>query len=279
MTPESTFPLPSTARVLHITPEMASDWLTSRNHPLNRRLSPHTADKYRRDMEQDRWKLTRQGIVFDTDGKLIDGQHRLKAIANSGIEREFWIYPNEARDTFDGYDQNYRRTAAHLLGGISYATNIAGAARILAATEERDRWGLPAYPRVTAAQVVDTFHQWPELTRWSKDLHSIAVASHIGMAPHLSVLVQASRTEHADRIPEWIEGLQTGANLTPTDPRLRLRERFRTGSPMGRERLVQNISLITKAWNAWALKEPLQSLRHSVGIEAMPRVVGYGSGG
>lgn len=70
-----------------ITPEMAMNWLEHHNFK-NRTISQGTVDSYATDMKNGRWSLTHQGIAFNTEGQLIDGQHRLWAIvfANKNIE-------------------------------------------------------------------------------------------------------------------------------------------------------------------------------------------------
>ena len=132
----STFRLPSEPCVMVVTPDMASDWLSYRNHPKNRPLSKSVAGKYQADMESGRWTLTPEGLIFDTDGWIISGQHRLKAVANSGLEIEFWIFPDQSRDIFDVVDQGYKRTAAHVLH-MPHAVSIANGARHLRSEERR----------------------------------------------------------------------------------------------------------------------------------------------
>ncbi len=51
----------------------------------NRPISEVTVGAYADMMKRGEWTLTNQGIAFNGDGTLIDGQHRLKACAISGI--------------------------------------------------------------------------------------------------------------------------------------------------------------------------------------------------
>ena len=79
--------------VIDVTPEMALDWLTGNVH--NRPLRPTIIKKYTSLMKANKWRLTHQGIAFadeetiNQDGEkkeiLIDGQHRLMAIYESGM--------------------------------------------------------------------------------------------------------------------------------------------------------------------------------------------------
>lgn len=50
-----------------------------------RPLSSGTAEKYAADMRSGAWAVTHQGIAFDEDGNLIDGQQRIFAITLAGV--------------------------------------------------------------------------------------------------------------------------------------------------------------------------------------------------
>lgn len=271
---ESKYPLPSTAQILIVTPEMASDWLSYRNHPKNRPLSKSVSARYQADMEAGRWREeTPEGYIFDTEGYLISGQHRMKAQANANVTLKVWIFPNEPREIFDVVDQGYKRTAAHLLR-IPYASNVANAARHLAALGDGDRWGMPRFPKITTPEVIAAVQAWPEITWHVKELHRVATEEGIPLGAHAAVIAQAERTQYRDSIPAWIDGVVTGANLDSTDPRLVLRRRFHGGLPTGRGKRDLAYALIVKAWNAWALGEPVTVLRH-MQTEQLPKVVGF----
>ncbi|OEJ24263.1 hypothetical protein AS594_06960 [Streptomyces agglomeratus] len=285
LTPEgSQYPLPSTPQILPVTPEMASDWLSYRNHPKNRPLSKGVSAKYQRDIESGRWReASPEGLIFDTDGYGVSFQHRMKALANVSadvlIEKygephlSFWIFPNEPREIFDVVDQGYKRTAAHLLR-VPYATSLGNGARHLAALSDGDRWGMPRFPKITTPEIVETFHAWPELTWYIKDVHGASLDADIPIGPHAAVLAQAARTAHRDLIPEWLEGTRYGLNLTQVDARLHLRRRFHTGLPAGKGKRDQAYALIVKAWNAYVNDEPVTVLRH-MSTEVLPRVDGF----
>lgn len=292
LTPEeSNYPLPSQAEVIIVTPEMASDWATSRRWPGQRTVSPTVTSKYRRDMAEGRWKLTRQGLVFNTEGWQFDGGHRMRALAN--IPREtleeqygmpgipFWVYPDEPVDTFDAYDQTFKRQASHLTRKKNATTLMAGA-RFLNAALDQDPYGFPRLGQLTTPEVLATERDWPELDRYTSLVHGLQMSVKIHPAPHLAVLAQASRTEHGtpEKIQEWLEGLKEGVVSSARDPRLKLRDRFLQQHHMmrgaGNRPLVY--SLIAKSWNAFALDEEINMLvwRGSGPAAArIPTIVGF----
>lgn len=68
--------------IVQVSPEMATKWLEGNTH--NRPINQETVNRYARDMAAGRWKVTHQAIAWDKDGRLVDGQHRLWAILQSG---------------------------------------------------------------------------------------------------------------------------------------------------------------------------------------------------
>lgn len=271
---ESNYPLPTDAQILLVTPEMASDWLSMRTYPNNRRISPSVVGKYLRDMAEGRWKVARNaGLIFDTEGKIIDGQHRLTAVANGQVTVAFWVYPNEPRDTFDVLDQNFRRQASQLLR-LPNATVVAAGARYLAALADGDTWDMPRFSRVTNPEILKTVQEWPELARYAKDANDLRMVTWITGAPHLAVLAQASRTEHGtpERIAEWLRGLRDGAGLPGGDPRLHLRNRFMVAhnALAGSKNRNQVYSLIAKSWNNYATGKDTTILRWMASEQITP---------
>jgi hypothetical protein len=283
---DSLYPLSNEAELLLVTPEMASDWLSTRHWQHQRNLSTAIVAKYIRDMSEGRWKVTRQGLAFDTEGHMIDGQHRLRAVANCdpatlqsaygapGVI--FWVYPNEPGDTFDAYDQNYKRTAAHLIHE-PYARVLAASARFMAAVEDRDPYSFPRLPRITTPKVLETKRKWPELGRHIGTTSVLGVITHLPVPEHTAMLAQASRTEHADKIPAWVEALRHGSELAANDPRLKVRERFMSSwvALAGSANRPRRYSQIVKAWNAYVKGEDMQVLVWRQAVEQIPMVEGF----
>ncbi|MFF6988384.1 hypothetical protein [Streptomyces sp. NPDC010273] len=285
------YPLPSEPQILGVTQEMASSWLSYRSgHPKLRHMSKDVAGRYQQLIETGRFReATPEGLIFDTEGYGISFQHRMKALANASTAKlvehygrpwlEFWIFPNQSRDIGPYLDQGFRRTAAHIMVGTPHAAGVAAGAKYLAALADGDRYGLPRFNRIMVPEVVDTVAMWPELDRYVQDASVIWKATSITLGPHLAVLAQAARTDHALMIPAWLEGLRTGAHLGESDPRLLLREKFHGGFvSLGKVTKRDHVyAVITKAWNAYVTGDTSLT---SIGLrlrqgEVMPIVEGY----
>ena len=70
-------------QVKTITPNVAE--LMLRTNENNRPLSQRKVREYAHDMRNGNWTLTHQGILVGRGGKLIDGQHRLRACIEAGV--------------------------------------------------------------------------------------------------------------------------------------------------------------------------------------------------
>ena len=70
-------------RFEEIDPALAKKYLA--RNVANRNLREATIESYEIDMRAGNWVPTHQGIAFNDRGDLIDGQHRLSAIARSGV--------------------------------------------------------------------------------------------------------------------------------------------------------------------------------------------------
>lgn len=269
------FPLPAEAVVMEITPEMAAHWLETRNTKdadraertkRQRNLSPSVARRYAVLMNAGRWLTTHQGIAFSTTGRLIDGQHRLLAIVLAGVPVTMLVTPNCDPETFAVLDNGFKRQAAHMLD-VPHASVVASAARYLAVIQGGDELPPTAvqgavYASTLATEyVVEIVEEWPELAAWSAAAVSCVRGSYVNAPTHLAVIAQAARTQYAEKLEEWVEGVTTGVELAATDPRLHLRNRF------GRDyRILANTrghayNLIVKCWNTYALERPMSVLK------------------
>jgi hypothetical protein len=67
----------------NITPDIAAKYLETMDG--NRTVRQTRIDAYAAQMKSGLWRKTHQGIAFDADGHLIDGQHRMWSIIESGV--------------------------------------------------------------------------------------------------------------------------------------------------------------------------------------------------
>lgn len=94
-----------------ITPEMAISMLDSANTG-NRRLRAWWAEAMASAIRRGEWVTTHQGVAFTVSKRLIDGQHRLKAIALSNIGVWMYVFSGVPDEAFKVIDIGVKRTMA-----------------------------------------------------------------------------------------------------------------------------------------------------------------------
>lgn len=117
------------AKVETIGPKKAQRYLDMM--PRNRRKRVRVKDRYIKAMTKNQWKLTGESIKFNTKGELIDGQHRLEAIIESGKSVEILVCRNVPDEAFMELDTGATRTPSDLLtvAGYDYTSGVSSAIR------------------------------------------------------------------------------------------------------------------------------------------------------
>lgn len=103
-----------------VTAELAQNWL--KNNFRNRPMREDTVKAYARDMINGAWVPTHQGIAFNDQDALIDGQHRLAAIVMSGVTVRLMVtfglpskIDGKEMTTMDAVDRGATRSVADQL--------------------------------------------------------------------------------------------------------------------------------------------------------------------
>src|ERR1700750_3512325 len=96
-----------------ISPDMAQEILAANGHNRNMR-SPRVA-QLAEVMRRGEWILNGETIKVATDGTLLDGQHRLQAVVDSGATIETLVMRGMSLETQDTVDTGRRRRLADIL--------------------------------------------------------------------------------------------------------------------------------------------------------------------
>ena len=112
-----------------VTPEVAKEYLKESRG--NRRIRTNTVESYKRDLLNGGFGLTHQGIAFDTKGRLVDGHHRLLAIAESGIPGELVVCRNLPDDAVNKIDRGLSRSIADIFKIKECADELPASMRML----------------------------------------------------------------------------------------------------------------------------------------------------
>lgn len=96
-----------------VTPELAARWLQSNG--INRNLRMAKVNQYARDMAEGRWTFSNDDVCFDSEGVLLNGQHRLTAVVRSGQTVTLGVKRNVPRSAMPNIDTGASRTASDVL--------------------------------------------------------------------------------------------------------------------------------------------------------------------
>lgn len=104
----------TTVEVKSIDPAMAAAMLAKNS--TNRKVNTRRVHTYANFMRNGEWKLNGESICFDSDGNLLNGQHRLLAVIESDMTVPFVIVSNVDDGSFSTYDTGKKRTAGDVFG-------------------------------------------------------------------------------------------------------------------------------------------------------------------
>lgn len=115
-----------TSKLVLITPELAQEYLNRNTH--NRSMKENSLKVLRDHMNSGTFESKNgQTIVFSDNGVLMDGQHRLQAIVDTGKSFEFILVEGVKESTFTTIDVGVKRKGRDVMQieGIPHANGIA----------------------------------------------------------------------------------------------------------------------------------------------------------
>lgn len=235
-----------------VTPEQALQWLGV-NAEENRNVRSTRVDMYARDMRDGKWQLTGEAIKLDTDGVLIDGQHRLRAVVKANVPVYMLIVSNLPHEAMTVLDSGISRTFGDKLKGVSstHRNQIAAVVRRVTMWERGNRMSKSDAP--THAELMSAFDRdasgFTAATLRGMDVARQRICS-AGPAGTAFYLFNRIDPEQAHR---FFDFLITGANLPEKHPILTVRNRL-TGAQVRREdklSVEDQLALLIRAWNAF----------------------------
>lgn len=254
-----------TTEIVTITPGRAELWL--QRNPKNRNLSKRAVENLAAAITRGEWSLNGASIVFDADGNLLDGQHRLAAIVLAGKEVESvvtWGVDPHAQTTMDFGGGGRRSLSDQLtMRGESHSTKLAAALAHLYRFETG---------RIRDQSVAPTIIQGLELL----DQHpNLRASIQFGVAANYALKVNPSLTGYLhyrlsliDPIDadDFFNKLISGEDLHRGDPIHTLRAALvRDATALKRLPQIHIHAYFIKAWNAYKLGEELRLLRWRAG--------------
>lgn len=244
-----------------VTPKLAEEWLSG--NTVNRRLRIDAVNQYANDMAAGRWTVSESAICFSPDGKLLNGQHRLTAIIQSGATVPMLVMRNVPVESMSNMDAGRKRTTADALGfdGESNPHLLAAAARLALLYGDGRLYRDRKTQSVSTGELREFLADHPDL-RYS--VFSVnAVARAVDLTPTAKVVahwifMHAAGEDAADEFFELLAsriGLPEGSPILALDSRIRELRKSKS-----RIQHRSELYLLIKAWNYWRTGRSVRSL-------------------
>lgn len=240
----------------------------------NRKKRNVSQGQYAADMLHGRWKFAADTVKFGQNGNLLDGQHRLLALASLAEEVpdlriKFLLVTGVENDAQMVMDQGSRRTAGDNLGlkGVPHPNEIVAAARIyILWTSGRlflDK--KTSDSKISNIEVQDWIMENPEFI--DTCLYAVAFKKSIDMRPsHYIAAYARFKDMNPKAADEFLGYLITGEHLHIGHPIHTLRERL---ARIRRERQAATerdyLAFMTQAWNSFNHETTMQRFNRPKG--------------
>lgn len=254
--------IPDADGPVYVTPEIAELWL--QRNVNNRPIRAARVASLARDMDADHWKYTGEAIKFDTEGNLLDGQHRLAAVVKSGATVKMLVVIGLEASAQNFMDAGARRSAGDALSfrGEVQSLLLASTCRLGLAVERIKATGRDAFKeQVTHAEVIEWLTLHPDIRRYVQ--HAARVRNRVDMKPSVLAYALYRMAERSEEdTVEFLGALVDMRSEGPGDPIYTLLQRLRNARRT-RERLSQlnELYFIARAWNAYRSAQPLKALK------------------
>lgn len=265
----------------NVSPALATDILN--HNTWNRDLKPGVVEAYARDMTEGHWMKNGATIVIATDNTLLDGQHRLWAVIESGKTIPMIIVRNADKACVATIDTgkarsyaDYKKLTGKGTGNpIEYGNEVAAALRLTFWYE--NIW--PAQPgtaraaKPTHSELDTTLEIHPDLPLLVADVAGTAKLNHLGARTAISFVYALAAEKYPNEARAWLDVLKTG-DAAKTDPARFLREtliaRKLNGNPLDPP---TKVVYVIKSWNAFAQGITIAQLRWG-NEEPIPAIYG-----
>jgi hypothetical protein len=257
------------ARVETITPNMARQLLEKNS--MNRPFNQNNLDALKKEINNNNYFLTGESIKIAKDGTLLDGQHRLRAILETGKAVKIFVIRDLETEAFKYMDTGRPRQAGDVLAieGIKNPMKIASIAKFIIGYNKDKTFNSAirgnadkGSRRITNADVSDFVN---------KNLNSLVDSYEFGYGKGRKLIqgkLVASMHYVLKKIDPmqadgFIEALVTGTGLIKGHPIHQLRDIFIHDNRSTKKLPTRaKVHLIIRAWNLVRTKKTVSNLKY-----------------
>lgn len=231
----------------------------------NRRITQARVEQYARDMKAGKWNENNgETLKFTSDGKLLDGQHRLLAVILSQCTVAMAVARNVPIDAFVTIDSGKTRNLSDVLSieGHKNVNTIASMAKSVYCYIA----GVSYSYTVTRATLEEVVAKSPYMAEVAAKVMNIRTFPKAPLATVLYLGTHAGK--YHDEMSDFLDGLATGQGLFAGDARYTLREWYISNKnnkvkSLGTETLLFGAA---RAWNAFSEGASYQKMGFARGV-------------
>jgi hypothetical protein len=269
---------PSTT-IENITPEIAKRYLSTNADHQRKPTMTHQLH-LRQQMEKGQWMMTGEPIIFDSNGCLVDGQHRLRALIDAKMDFEFVVIRGVSPESFVAMNRGKQRSNGNVLEikGVSNANNIAacvaGVLNYRRALKSNSGKGgsLNSYIRPSSCEIVQEYDENSDLYHKAVIIGQRAKKKIKGSIPAtISALAMIDAKRPVEEVEHFWGLFESGEGLFKGDPILVFRNRMEENN-ISKSKLSGYLVMMiaVKAWNAYRENKSIKILRVTEGESVIP---------
>lgn len=255
----------------NITPQVAENLLDNL-YERQRAVKPQVVKRYAEAMRNGEWLTTGDTIKLSEDGKVMDGQHRLRAIVESGFTLEgAIIIQGVDEDAFNVMDQGRPRTFADWLtsDGVGKTANaLAAAVNATFRYKYNSKFTVGGGVKPGINLLIQTYRD-ENIERWVTRGIELGRTFSFPSAPLIAFLYVAELSQAAN-VEEFAEALLKGEGLAATHPAYLARQALIKRMSLAPGKRLPADTYMTElvwCWNAFAEEREVDKIRIRKGEE------------
>lgn len=260
-------------KVMLVTPEIAKNWLTG--NTMNRKMDDRTVNYYADQMKKGFWTLSPDAITFSETHKLLNGQHRLRAVVISGKEIFMNVTFNMPEDCFKNIDRPKVRSNGDVLQmhGIKFSRMMsAGISKyhglinnLSARNTSKNIYNAPtsANSKLSITDILNTYNSMPDVwdeTALSADRY-YSKFRHFGQSDYLAYIVYLTKWKKhpQEKVNDFFTQLSHGGTYIKNQSIQLLRDKL-TENAISKTKMtgLYRSTIISKTWNAFVTGREIQ---------------------
>lgn len=263
-------------RQMLVTPEEAGLWLLK--NISNRPISEYNIQYLLDQMRRKKWEISTDAIGFDTEGNLINGQHRLMALIRYNKPLEMLVGWGYKREAFNVIDTGRIRTAGDVLGanGVSNPNAKSAIAKFVMEFRKNHFYDRDSKKKsgISNADVLKFVQENPEI----HEIHDITLKHCRKFKPienrFIAGLYWIFRDIDKPTADNFIELYGSGAGMAVDNPIFVLRSKLISDiQSIKKYPTKDKVAWIILAWNAYRRGRKIKSIRFDASNGDFPKPI------